>query len=123
MLTFVHPGYSQAWTFFPFFALLIRWVVGVYVISPASNNPGIAIDEPRDDSPRPLVGIVLFCRCRVDSFGSPEAGALPGDMDDCFRRRVVSESVDFSSDADEGPEGERCSCFWVDGDVLIGRDW
>ena len=27
--TLEQPGYSQAWTFFPFFALLIRWVVGV----------------------------------------------------------------------------------------------
>ena len=30
-LTLLHPGYSQAWTRFPFFALLTRWVVGVYV--------------------------------------------------------------------------------------------
>jgi len=30
-LTLLHPGYSQAWTRFPFFALLIRCVVGVYV--------------------------------------------------------------------------------------------
>jgi len=30
-LTLLHPGYSQAWTRFPFFALLTRCVVGVYV--------------------------------------------------------------------------------------------
>jgi hypothetical protein len=30
-LTLLHPGCSQAWTRFPFFALLTRCVVGVYV--------------------------------------------------------------------------------------------
>lgn len=47
--TFGHPGYSQACTFFPFFALLIRCVVGVYVISPAAPNRfGIVITVPLD---------------------------------------------------------------------------
>ena len=52
-LTFVHPGYSQACTFFPFFALLMRCVVGVYVISSAGfSSPGVAIiPVPRDDPP------------------------------------------------------------------------
>lgn len=31
-LTLLHPGNSQAWTRFPFLALLMRCVVGVYVM-------------------------------------------------------------------------------------------
>lgn len=72
-----------------------------------SNKPGIAIDELRDDSPRPLVGIVLaFWRCRLDCPACPADEALLGDMDDCFRRRVGLEDVDFSSEADDGPGEE-----------------
>ena len=49
---------------------------------------------------------LAFWRCRVDSLGCPEDAAVVGDIDDCFRRRGGFEPVDFSSEADEGPEGE-----------------
>ena len=88
-----------------------------------SINPGIAIIEPRDDSPRPLVGNALVLwRCRADSFGCAEDEALLGDID-CFRRRVGFEDVDFSSEADDGSEGEDCCGLTVDWDVFFGNDW
>lgn len=39
-LTLLHPGYSQACTRFPFLALLIRWVVGVYVTANGAPDDG-----------------------------------------------------------------------------------
>lgn len=119
--TLVHPGYSQAWTFFPFFALLIRCVVGVYVISPpigSSAPPGIVMSEPRDDpEPEPvpaLYGIVLvFCRCFELSPGFPEASA--GDLDEDLRRRVGLEDACFLSETVEEPVG---GVF-----VFIAVDW
>lgn len=48
-----------------------------------------------------------------------------GDIDGRFRRGVGFEDVDFSSEADEGPEaeGEFCSCFTTGWDGLIGNNW
>lgn len=126
--TLVHPGYSQAWTFFPFFALLIRCVVGVYVISPPIGSnapPGIVMSEPRDD-PEPVPGpalygiVFIFCRCFGLSLGFPEASA--GDLDEDLRRRVGLEDAGFLSETDERPVGGVLEFIVVDWAASVSCD-
>lgn len=68
--TLLHPGNSHAWTRLPFFALLIRWVVGVYVIGSTTD------------------GGPLMCRILEPSWGPTLSdAALDGsfNVEDCAR--------------------------------------
>ena len=51
--TLLHPSNSQTCTLFPFLALLIRCVVGVYVTSSSTRIPGIlaVVVESRREGP------------------------------------------------------------------------
>lgn len=90
------------------------------MISPpigSSAPPGIVMMEPRND-PEPDPDSALygtdfaFCRCFGLSLGFPEASA--GDLDEDLRRRVDSDDVGFSSEADGRPVGGLCGFIAVD---------
>lgn len=115
--TLVQPGYSQAWTFFPFFALLIRWVVGVYVISLAGLIvPLISIIEPWLVPLRGPAEVGLALRLPVDDVFISAGGPLVFfGLGRDFRRGGALSPEDGSSKDED--------CIDEVGSVGRGRSW
>lgn len=103
----MHPGCSHAWTFFPFFALLIRCVVGVYVISSF-----IVPRAPRGSPSRPPKGAESDADRRLElvlSLSDAKYGSFDGDKD--CRRRGGLNDVGFSWVLDNRTEVAVLTCW------------
>ena len=84
--------------------MLIRCVVGVYVISSPAINPGIMI-EPRPCPCAPLCdGAFALERCLPDPLDLPAGFVSVGDIDASSGGASGLLEVDCSSEADEAAE-------------------
>ena len=103
--TLSHPGNSQAWTRLPFFALLTRRVVGVYVIASGSEGP--------------------YERCMVAERSREDPPWGPKDSDRELERRrngFLCAADDWAGGLAARPEWRR-RCLGEDGGSSVVTEW